>query len=235
MSITNYAELQTTIAKWVNRQDADSLAIIPDFIALVDARLNRSKLSRETIEKIKDDGTGRLDLDLFFFAGGAPNSPIPLSESMVNLRSLSLIGVQDADQPQFFNPPLRAPVIELISPEQLYEHRSFNVTARMPTKAAVFHDHILVSPLPDSFYRWQIVVEVSEPLSDAQPVNSVLTIAPDVYLYGSLVEAASYYKDDKRLPMFEQRFRSAIEALERARSLREWPNTPIARQPRVFT
>ena len=234
--ITNYTELQTVIAKWVNRQDAASLDIIPDFIALVDARLNRMQLTRDTKTLIYDDPfTGTLPLNSFFPPDATPVSPVPLQESMTNLRSLILFGVSDSPPTGFFNPPLNAPIIALVSLEQLYADRSFHPTARMPTKAAVLADKILVSPLPDDFYRWQIQVEVSEPLSDANPVNSVLTIAPDVYLYGSLVEAASYYKDDKRLPMFEQRFRSAVEALERARSLREWPNTPIVRQPRVFT
>lgn len=231
--ITTYAELQVAIAQWLDRSDLAS--VIPDFISLVDARLNRKQLTRDTVLKVKDDATGRLDFDLFFFEGGAPNSPVPLSQSMTNLRSLSLVGVQDEDQPQFFNPPLNAPVIKLISPEQLYAHRSAHPTARMPTSAAVFSEFILLSPLPDAVYRWQIIAEVSEPLSDTNPTNIVLTIAPDVYLYGALVESAPYLKDDPRVAVWEQRFMQGIAELEEARNRREWPNTPIAPQPRVFT
>lgn len=233
MSIKTYSELQVSIADWLNRSDLTS--VIPDFIELVDARLNRLQLTREVKELFFDDpSTGELPFNSFF-PGTGPMSSVPLTESMTNLRSLVLFGVQDDDQPQFFNPPLNAPVIQLVSLEQVYASRSFNPAARMPLLAAVLPDRIVLSPLPDQVYRWQITVEVHEPLSDALPTNTVLTIAPDVYLYGSLVEAAPYLKDDPRVPVWEQRFQQGVAELQQARERTEWPNTPIAPQPRVFT
>lgn len=44
MSITNYAELQTAVAAWVNR--ADLTAQLPDFITLAEAKLNRRLRTR---------------------------------------------------------------------------------------------------------------------------------------------------------------------------------------------
>ena len=153
---------------------------------------------------------------------------------MTNLRSLVIFGVENPEDSNTFEPPLRAQVIDLISTELLYAHRSVNVTARQPFKAAVLPDRMIVSPLPNALYRWQIRVEVHEALSDALPTNTVLDTAPDVYLYGALVESAPYLKDDERLPVWEQRFLSAISELQEARERTEWPNTPIAPQPRVF-
>ena len=233
MSITDYAELQTAVGKWLNRGDADTLERIPEFIELVDARLNRLQLTREVKELFLDNGSGELSFNSFA-PGTGPTSSIPLTESMTNLRSLVLFCVEHADAPGTFKPPLTAPGVVLVSPELLYEHRSVNVTARMPFKAAVLPDRIVLSPLPDAVYRWQIRVEVHEALSDALPTNTVLDTAPDVYLYGALVESAPYLKDDERLPVWEQRFLSAIEELQQARERTEWPNTPIAPQPRVF-
>ena len=226
--ITTYAELQAAIADWLNRSDLAS--VIPTFIELVDARLNRDQLTRETKELTLDSGTGTLGLNLF-----TPTPSIPLAQAMTNLRSLMITGVQDADDPLVFNPPLRVPVIELTSIEQLYARRSELPTAATPRFAAVQFDKILLAPLPDSVYRFTILAEVQEPLSDANPTNSVLATAPDVYLYGALVEAAPYIKDDERTALWDQRFQTALAGLERARSLREWPNTPIAAQPHVFT
>ena len=228
MSITNYAELQAAIADWLNRSDLTT--VISDFIELVDARLNRDQLTRETKELTLDDGTGTLSLNLF-----TPQPSIPLQRAMTNLRSLMITGVQDDTDPLVFNPPLRAPVIRLTSVEQLYARRSELTTAAITRFAAVQAANIILAPLPDTIYRFTIVAEVQEPLSDANPVNDVLLLAPDVYLYGALVEAAPYIKDDERVPMWEQRFQTALTGLERARSLREWPNTPIATQPRVFS
>ncbi len=234
MSITNYSELQVTIADWLNRSDLT--AVIPDFIELVDARLNRLQLTREVKELFLDDGTGDLGFNAFVPASGpVPVAPIPLTESMTNLRSLVLFGVEDADAPGTFNPPIRAPVVKLVSLEQIYASRSFNTRARQPLEAAVLPDRIVLSPLPDAVYRWQITVEVHEPLSDANTTNTVLTTAPDVYLYGALTEAAPYLKDDPRAPVWEQRFLQGVVELEQLRDRTEWPNTPIAPQPRVFT
>ena len=39
MSITTYSELKTAIANWLNRDDLT--AVIPDFVSLVVADLNR--------------------------------------------------------------------------------------------------------------------------------------------------------------------------------------------------
>ena len=226
--ITTYAELQTDIADWLNRSDL--AAVIPTFIQLVDARLNRDQLTRETKELTLDDGTGTLALNLF-----TPQPSIPLQRAMTNMRSLMITGVQDPDDAQLFNPPLRAPVIQLTSVEQLYARRSELPTAAITRFAAVQAANILLAPLPDNVYRFTIIAEVQEPLSDANPVNDVLLAAPDVYLYGALVEAAPYIKDDERMPLWDQRFQTALGELERARSLREWPNTPVATQPRVFS
>ena len=232
MSIDTYSDLQASIADWLNRSDL--AGVIPDFIELVDARLNRLQLTREVKELFLNDGSGELSFNSFA-PGTGPKSAIPLTESMTNLRSLVLFGVEDADAPGTFNPPLNAPVIKLVSLEQVYASRSFNPAARQPLEAAVLPDRIVLSPLPDAVYRWQITVEVHEPLSDAEPVNTVLSIAPDVYLYGALVEASPYIKDDERIPVWEQRFSTALAELERVRERTEWPNTPIAPQPRVFT
>ena len=226
--ITTYAELQTTIADWLNRSDLTD--VIPTFIELVDARLNRDQLTRDTKEVTLDDGTGTLALNLF-----TPQPSIPLQRAMTNMRSLMITGVQDADDPQIFNPPLRAPVIQLTSVEQLYARRSELVTAAIPRFAAVQADSILLAPLPDSIYRFTMIYESQEPLSDSNVTNSVLATAPDVYLYGALVEAAPYIKDDERTALWDQRFQTALAELERARSLREWPNTPVAKQPHVFS
>ena len=53
MSITTYAELKTAIASWLNRDDLTS--VIPDFIALTEAALNRDLRHLQMIDR--DDAT----------------------------------------------------------------------------------------------------------------------------------------------------------------------------------
>ena len=130
MSITNYSELQAASADWLNRSDLT--AAIPDFISLVDARLNRDQLTKESKEATIEDGTGDLFLNLF-----TPQPSNMLEKALVEARSLMITGIEDADNPGTFNPPLRVPVLQLTSVEQLYSKRSFMPTAATPQWAAV--------------------------------------------------------------------------------------------------
>ena len=50
MSITTYSELKTAIANWLNRDDLT--AVIPDFVSLVEADLNRKLRHYKMIERV---------------------------------------------------------------------------------------------------------------------------------------------------------------------------------------
>jgi hypothetical protein len=47
-------------------------------------------------------------------------------------------------------------------------------------------------------------------LSEAQPVNPVLADYPDLYLFGTLVEAAPFLRDAELLSLFAARFEAAL-------------------------
>ena len=60
--------------------------------------------------------------------------------------------------------------------------------------------------------------------------NWVLTSHPDVYLFGSLYQAAPYLKDDERVPVWESRYRSALDQIRVLATQSEFGlGTPIAR------
>ena len=50
MAITTYAELQTSIANWLNRDDLT--AVIPDFISLTEAGINRDLRHYRMINRV---------------------------------------------------------------------------------------------------------------------------------------------------------------------------------------
>jgi len=62
-------------------------------------------------------------------------------------------------------------------------------------------------------------------LSSATPTNALLTSYPDAYLFGALLEAAPYMRDDARVGLWQERFDRAIQEI----SNRE--NTTRARAP----
>ncbi len=60
-----------------------------------------------------------------------------------------------------------------------------------------------------------------EPLSDDNPTNTILQRAPDLYLYGSLLEAEPWLANDERLELWAQLYtqsRDAINETDRRRS-----------------
>lgn len=52
------------------------------------------------------------------------------------------------------------------------------------------------------------------PLSDAAPTNWLLEKAPDLYLYGSLLEAAPYMEEDNRAALWKTYYDTAISDLK---------------------
>lgn len=57
MALNTYSALQTTIANFLNRDDLTS--VIPDFISLVESKLNREVRTRDMIQRSTASITGR--------------------------------------------------------------------------------------------------------------------------------------------------------------------------------
>ena len=71
-----------------------------------------------------------------------------------------------------------------------------------------------VVPSPDDTYTSSIVYYTRIPaLTDSATTNWLLTAHPDIYLFGTLVEAEPYLKNDERMPMWTSRLDKALMAL----------------------
>jgi len=65
------------------------------------------------------------------------------------------------------------------------------------------------------------------PLSDAAPTNWLLDEHPDLYLFGSLVEAEAFIGADERALSRGQRREMAFGSIEQADQRRRWPGAPL--------
>lgn len=65
-------------------------------------------------------------------------------------------------------------------------------------------------------------------LTAAAPTNWLLTLAPDIYLYGCLVEANIFGWQDERAATFARVFEQAIEDLRTDAFNRRWGAAPLA-------
>lgn len=184
MAITSYTELKTAIANWLNRDDLT--AVIPDFIDLTEADMNR-KVRHWRMEK---RSTATLD---------ARYTEIP-SDFMEAIR---------------FHLEVDQRPIELLTPLALQQRREQNANAGgKPQFYAVIAGQLELWPTPDASYTGELYYYGRTPaLSDSNTSNWLLTYFPDVYLYGSLVHAAPYLIDDQRLGVWSALYQSAIDGI----------------------
>ena len=188
MAITTYAELQTATANWLDRTDLT--ARIPEFIELLEANFNRVIRSPDMVAK--DDS----------FSIASRYTTLPTDTLEIVRIVLDLTPVI---------------VLEYMTPEEISERRVAMSATGKPYYFTVIggsSDQLEVVPSPDSTYTSSIVYYTRiAALSDAATSNWLLAAHPDIYLFGTLVEAEPYLKNDERMPMWTSRLDKALMAL----------------------
>ena len=188
MAITTYDELKTSIANWLNRDDL--AAVIPDFISLAEAGINRDLRHYKMIERA--DAT----LDSRYVQ-------IP-TDWMETVR----FNITSGDTYK----------MELVSRDDMIEYRQKTMnTSGRPRFYANIGDTIEVFPTPDAEYGMQLQYYAKTPaLSDTNAANWLLRDAPDVYLYGALVQSAPYLADDARTQTWAALYSAAMQSLQKS-------------------
>lgn len=187
MTITTYATLKSAVADWLNREDLTS--VIPSFIALAEADINRN-LRHYRMEK-------------------RSTAPVDTQYSALPADWIETIRIQISGDPSR---------IELVSNAALADMRYSRADrAGKPTHYAHTAGGLELFPTPDDEYTIEIVYFGSVPaLSDVATTNWLLTAAPDVYLYGALTQSAPYLKDDQRAAVWAGLYQNAINSLNSA-------------------
>jgi hypothetical protein len=76
------------------------------------------------------------------------------------------------------------------------------------------YDHWLVAPTPDDDYQFEVLYyERLEPLSSENQTNWITNNAPNAMLFGTLLQAVIYLKDDQR-QIFQQKYDMAMASLK---------------------
>ena len=111
--------------------------------------------------------------------------------------------------------------LEYITPEMLDRLYGSSTTGK-PRAYTLIGDEIQLSPIPDSAYSLEMAFyEKLTPLGDGATGGTVtsnwLTLnAPDVLLYGALLEAEPFIKNDERVPVWLNGYSNAIDKLQKA-------------------
>lgn len=193
MSIATYSDLQTAVGNWLNRSDLT--ANIPDFIMLAEKRIAR-RLRRDTV-------VATVTLN-----GQSQALPGDCGE----LRAIRLN-----------NQTSYAP-IQIVTPTALGDYAiRHNGVAGTPVAAAVVNNVLYLQPATDQAYDVELVYyQKLVPLSGTNPANQTLLDAPDLYLFGSLLEATPFLEHDERIQIWDAKFEAALNELIIERQRREY-------------
>ena len=184
MALANYNDLKSSIADFLNRDDLTS--VIPDFITMAEARLNRE------VRHWRQEDRATATLDAQYTA--LPTNflePIRMSILTADTSTLEIVGVQEMSD-------LRANALN---------------TSGKPRYFTILDQSIEVFPTPDGDYSLEMVYYETLPDLATNSTNWLLTNYPDGYLYGSLLHSAPYLQEDVRIQTWTALYQSAVSAI----------------------
>lgn len=182
---TTYAELQTEIADFLNRDDLT--AVIPTFIKLSEAGFNRD-LRHWRMEKRQS----------------ATATEQYLTKPDDWLETIRLHVASEATSG-----------LHLVSRDDMMQQRAAaSNTAGTPCYYCHSGNTFELYPTPTESTELELLYYGSIPaLSDANTSNWLLDYAPDLYLYGALLQSAGYLHEDTRVQMWSQVYSLILQQL----------------------
>lgn len=188
MALTTYTELKASIGDWLNRTDLTSA--IPDFISLAEAQIERQLRTRQMIVRSNAD----ISTEYAALPGG-----------FLETKSFKLTSTNPVT-------PLIFQTIDALDDlSRLYSSPS------RPKYFGIVGGQVRVVPSPDTSYTTELIYySTLSKLSSTVSSNWLLAASPDVYLYGSLLQAAPYLQDDARIPVWSNLYDKALTDLQTA-------------------
>ena len=186
MAISNYTELKTAVANWLDRDDLTDR--IPEFIALAEARFNRVlRLRSMETKQTASTVAGQRNLAL-------PTNYIQMRNFQVNSSPLV--------------------TLSYVTPE-IYDRVWGGSTSGTPKFYTILADEVSLGPIPGSVMTVEMLFyKKFESLSDSVATNWLITNAPDIYLYGTMLEAEPFIMNDERVPLWAQALQQGVSDLQ---------------------
>ena len=188
MALTTYTELKASLADWLNRSDLTS--VIPDFISLAEAQMERQLRTRQMIVRATAS-----------FAAAAEYGTVP--DDFLEVKSIKL----DTN-------PVTSLTFQTIDSLDQLSNTTY-LSSGKPLYFTVVGNQFRLLPIPDGAYTADLDYYAKlTKLSASVATNWLLTQAPDVYLYGSLLQAAPYLQDDARISVWSSLYLAGLDQLQ---------------------
>jgi hypothetical protein len=200
MALSNYTELKSTIASFLNRDDLTS--VIPTFILLAESQINRDVRhwqmeSRSSGQQTGGDQYSQLPADWI--------ETIRLTLASGNKAPLQFISIADMAS----------------------RRSSVNDAAGTPAYFSHVQGQIEMFPTPSQDTDIELLYYAKVPALETNTTNWLLTEAPDVYLYGALLHSAPYLHDDARLAVWAQLYSAAVARINQSSDASKFSGTGL--------
>jgi len=186
MALNTYTALKASIADFLNRDDLT--AVIPDFITLAEAQINRDVRHW----KMEARSSGQQ-------SSGDEYMQIPAD--WVETIRLHLTGTGTT-------------VVNLVSRDSMADKRSAQEdTTGTPIMYTHADGQFQLYPTPSTDTDFELLYFQKIPSLSSNSDNWLLLEAPDVYLYGALLHSAPYLAEDQRVAVWAQMYSASVQRL----------------------
>lgn len=191
--LTNYTGLKTAVADYLGRDDLTER--IPTFIRLAEKRMDRELRLRVMEHRAETT-----------VPAGQTAVPLPWRREEGNwdvfMEMRDLCWVAGDGQ---------AHSLSYCPPDRYAETQS----SGLPRQYTIVGRDLFLLPAPDAAGKLLLTYYAEiPPLGPGQPDNTVLLTAPDVYLYGALVESGPFTRGSAPLELWTQYYKEARAKLE---------------------
>jgi hypothetical protein len=189
--VMTYDTLTYYVLQYLERSDQATINAIPTFITLAEF---------EIAQEIKT--LGQLQIVEATMNAGSPNLPKPA-------RWRKTVSMNYTDASGNKNP------VNVRKYEYLINYDQNGATTGAPLYYAdTSWDWWYISPTPDQSYAFEVLYyERIAPLSSTNQTNWLTQNAPTAMLYGTLLQAMPFLKNDQR-QIFQQKYTEAIKSLK---------------------
>lgn len=202
--VLTYDSLTSSVLQYLERNDDAVIEAIPTFITLCEF---------EIAQQIKTLGQQQV-VDSTMTIN---NAVIPKPARWRKTVSFNVTGSSGTPSPVYVR-----------KYEYLLNYNTGGTTGLPLYYADYDYDHWLVSPTPDADYDFQVLFyERLQPLSSTNQTNWLTQNAPNAMLYGTLLQAMPFLKNDQRT-IFQQKYQEAMAVLKTEDQLRTGDRQTIA-------
>jgi hypothetical protein len=186
-----YDSLVSDISSYLERTDAETLAQIPNFIMLA-----------EQVLATEIKFLGNLITTTSTMTANDSTITKPARWRKTVSMNITVNGV-------------RQPVL-LRKYEFLRNYWPDNTQVSTPAYYADYdYTHWLVAPTPDIAYAFEVLYyQRVQPLDSSNQTNWFTIYAPQAMLYGTLLQAMPFLKNDDRIPMWKAQYDSVVNSLK---------------------